>query len=94
MHADQDASVRAVVLTGADPALCAGLDLKEAQRDGAVYFERLHAENCIIKVAQLGKPVLGAINRAWHWGATSSWRPIKRFSLTLMPGWASCPVQA
>ncbi len=32
------------------------------QRDGSAYFERLHAENCITKVAQLSKPVLGAIN--------------------------------
>jgi enoyl-CoA hydratase len=62
MDADRDASVRAVVLTGADPAFCAGLDLKQAQRDGVAYFERLHAENCITKVAQLDKPVLGAIN--------------------------------
>ena len=64
VHADRDASVRAVVLTGADPAFCAGLDLKQAQRDGSAYFERLHAENCISKVAQLSKPVLGAINGA------------------------------
>ena len=64
MHADRDASVRAVVLTGTDPAFCAGLDLKQAQRDGAAYFERLHAENCITKVAELSKPVLGAINGA------------------------------
>jgi enoyl-CoA hydratase len=64
VHADHDASVRALVLTGADPAFCAGLDLKQVQRDGSAYFERLHAENCITKVAQLGKPVLGAINGA------------------------------
>src|SRR5271167_3532498 len=64
IHADRDGSVRAVVLTGADPAFCAGLDLKQVQRDGAAYFERLHAENCITKVAQLSKPVLGAINGA------------------------------
>ena len=63
-RADGDASVRAVVLTGADPAFCAGLDLKQVQRDGSAYFELLHAENCITKVAQLGKPVLGAINGA------------------------------
>src|SRR5271167_5194043 len=61
-QADRDAAVRAVVLTGADPAFCAGLDLKQAHRDGSAYFERLHAENCITKVAQLDKPVLGAIN--------------------------------
>ncbi|MGO9034564.1 MAG: enoyl-CoA hydratase [Mycobacterium sp.] len=64
IDADRDMSVRAVVLTGADPAFCAGLDLKQVQRDGAAYFERLHAENCITKVAQLSKPVLGAINGA------------------------------
>ena len=64
IDADRDTSVRAVVLTGADPAFCAGLDLKQVQRDGSAYFERLHAENCITKVAQLGKPVLGAINGA------------------------------
>lgn len=64
MDADRDAAVRAVVLTGADPAFCAGLDLKQAERDGAAYFERLHGENCITKVAQLRKPVLGAINGA------------------------------
>ena len=38
--ADDDPSVRAVVLTGADPAFCAGVDLKEAQRLGSVYFEQ------------------------------------------------------
>jgi hypothetical protein len=64
IDADHDTSVRAVVLTGADPAFCAGLDLKQAQRDGSAYFERLHAENCITKVAQLSTPVLGAINGA------------------------------
>src|SRR6201998_4572082 len=64
MHADRDPSVRAVVLTGADPAFCAGLGLKQAQRDGAGEFERLHAENCITKVARLSKPVLGAVNGA------------------------------
>jgi hypothetical protein len=62
IDADRDASVRAVVPTGAGPAFCAGLDLKQLQRDGSAYFERLHAENCITKVAQLSKPVLGVIN--------------------------------
>ena len=101
IDADRDASVRAVVLTGADPAFCAGLDLKQVEQDGSAYFERLHAENCITKVAQLGKPVLerstGQRSPAgwrWHSGATSWWRPIKRSSRTPMRGWASCPVEA
>ena len=34
--ADDDPAVRAVVLTGADPAFCAGVDLKEAQQLGTV----------------------------------------------------------
>src|SRR5271168_138664 len=72
LDADRDMSVRAVVLTGVDPAFCAGLDLKQAQRDGSAYFERLHAENCITKVAQLGKPVLGRstgrpLPAVWRW---------------------------
>ena len=35
-RADGDDDVDVVVLTGADPAFCAGVDLKEAARDGAV----------------------------------------------------------
>ena len=33
-EADADDSVRAVVLTGTDPAFCAGVDLKQAQNLG------------------------------------------------------------
>lgn len=32
VEADTDPTIRAVVLTGTDPAFCAGVDLKEAQR--------------------------------------------------------------
>ena len=60
--ADGDPSVRAVVLTGADPAFCAGVDLKEAQRLGTAYFEQFQTQSCIRKTAQMRKPIIGAIN--------------------------------
>jgi enoyl-CoA hydratase len=60
--ADGDPSVRAVVLTGVDPAFCAGVDLKEAQRLGTAYFEQFQTQSCIRKTAQMRKPIIGAIN--------------------------------
>src|SRR5882757_7197890 len=63
-EADDDASARAVVLTGADPAFCAGVDLKEAQRLGAAYFEQFQTENCIRQTAEMHTPIIGAINGA------------------------------
>ncbi len=57
---DEDRSVRVMVLTGADPAFCAGLDLKEwgsgagpASLDYPEYFGALPPHD---------KPVIGAIN--------------------------------
>lgn len=61
-EADADESVRAVVLTGADPAFCAGVDLKEAQRLGGAYFEQFQTQNCITQTAKMRTPVVGAIN--------------------------------
>jgi enoyl-CoA hydratase len=66
--ADADESVRAVVLTGADPAFCAGVDLKEAQRDGLKYFEEFRAQSCITAVAKMRTPVVGAVNGACFTG--------------------------
>jgi enoyl-CoA hydratase len=60
--------VAAIVLTGADPAFCAGVDLKEAARDGEAYFERHRAEPCIPQVARMATPVIGAINGATFTG--------------------------
>ncbi|MGV0686802.1 enoyl-CoA hydratase [Mycolicibacterium thermoresistibile] len=61
-EADQDASVRAMVLTGADPAFCAGVDLKEAQRDGMTYFDEFRTHDCITKPAELRTPIIAAVN--------------------------------
>jgi enoyl-CoA hydratase len=61
-EADDDPSVRAVVLTGADPTFCAGVDLKEAQRLGKSYFDKFQTENCITQTARMSKPIIGAIN--------------------------------
>ncbi|MCW2514216.1 MAG: Enoyl-CoA hydratase/isomerase [Mycobacterium sp.] len=66
--ADGDASVRAVVLTGADPAFCAGIDLKEAARDGLRYFDEFKTQSCIAAVAEMRTPIVGAINGATFTG--------------------------
>src|SRR6478752_2025224 len=67
-EADADESVRAVVLTGADPAFCAGVDLKEAQRDGLGYFREFRSQSCIAAVAKMRTPIVGAINGATFTG--------------------------
>jgi enoyl-CoA hydratase/carnithine racemase len=66
--ADAADGVRAVVLTGTDPAFCAGIDLKEAARDGEAYFDRHRAQPCIPQVARMATPVIGAINGATFTG--------------------------
>ena len=60
--ADADDAVRAIVLTGADPAFCAGIDLKEAARDGEAYFRRFQDVDPISLVARLATPVVAAMN--------------------------------
>ena len=62
--ADDDESVRAVVLTGTDPAFCAGVDLKEAQRDGSKYFAEFRSHSCIEATGKMRTPIVGAINGA------------------------------
>jgi enoyl-CoA hydratase len=68
VDADADPSVRVVVLTGADPAFCAGVDLKEVAREGLRYFDQYQERDCIGQVARMGKPVIGAINGATFTG--------------------------
>jgi enoyl-CoA hydratase len=59
---DSDDSIAVVVLTGADPAFCAGLDLKELSAGGRL----LGAGNAAIPTGSpwtpLSKPLVGAIN--------------------------------
>jgi len=64
LAAEAEDEVRVLVLTGADPAFCAGVDLKEAARDGAHYFRRLNAADPIVQVGLVSKPVIGAVNGA------------------------------
>src|SRR6202035_5980391 len=63
-EADDDASVRAVVLTGAAPPFSAGVDLKEAQRLGSVYFEQFQNQSCIRQTGEMRTPIIAAINGA------------------------------
>ena len=66
--ADAEPGIGAVVLTGTDPAFCAGIDLKEAARDGEAYFDKHRAQPCIPQVARMATPVIGAINGATFTG--------------------------
>src|SRR6478735_8875862 len=66
--ADADPTVLAVVLTGTDPAFCAGVDLKEAARDGLKYFEEFRSQSCITAVREMRTPIIGAINGATFTG--------------------------
>jgi enoyl-CoA hydratase len=68
VEADTSADIRAVVLTGTDPAFCAGVDLKEAQRLGMEYFAKFQTHNCITKPAEMATPIIGAINGATFTG--------------------------
>jgi enoyl-CoA hydratase len=66
--ADDDPTVAAVVLTGADPAFSAGVDLKEAQRDGPAYFAAFREHSCIDATGAMRTPIIGAINGATFTG--------------------------
>jgi len=67
--AEGDDDVAVVVLTGADPAFCAGLDLKELAEGGANLVggrtdDGARWSNPIQAVWEMTKPVIGAVNGA------------------------------
>ena len=55
---DADGSVSAIVLTGRDPAFCAGLDLAELSSSG----DNLHIDQTGRPWPRLSTPVIGAVN--------------------------------
>jgi enoyl-CoA hydratase len=62
--ADADPAVQVVVLTGSDPAFCAGVDLTEAAARGADYFAQFETVDGIGAASRIPKPIVGAVNGA------------------------------
>ncbi len=66
VNADEDDSVSVIVLTGADPAFCAGLDLKELGSTGANLVGTGSGDgrptNPFSALWKMTKPVIGAVN--------------------------------
>jgi enoyl-CoA hydratase len=60
-NADGDDEVGAVVLTGADPAFCAGLDLKALSKTG-LDAKTMEGDSWYAALRAMHKPVIGAVN--------------------------------
>lgn len=63
--ANEDKSIRAVVITGSGKAFCAGQDLGEAIDDNGIELEKIvqeHYNPIIKKIRAVEKPVIAAVN--------------------------------
>jgi methylglutaconyl-CoA hydratase len=60
-RAGDDSAVRAIIVTGAPPAFCAGLDLNEVAAAGAVY-DNSPLLTLFETIESLPKPVIAAVN--------------------------------
>ena len=60
--AEADVDVRSVILTGAPPSFCAGLDLREVAADGAAVHDTTPLLELFETIDRLPKPVLAAVN--------------------------------
>jgi enoyl-CoA hydratase len=58
-RAEQDPHIAAIVITGSDPAFCAGLDIREFNATGR---PPAGASDLILRMATLTKPTIGAVN--------------------------------
>lgn len=70
-HADADAEVRVVIVTGADPAFCSGDDVREIMADGAPtdLLESGELTPAAKAILQADVPIIAAVNGvALGWG--------------------------